>query len=518
MPAKDFIDAAPSAARALERCFQVYAVQTHLGARDAAGSYVWRSYADTGLEAACLAAGLAAPEGPVAIPRRGSVALCGGNRSEWLLADFACLYNDSMNTGIQEAWGQVKINQVLADAGASVAIVGTGSGALLLAAAKRSGDAPTLTHIVYMDGSGYGGAVDAAVKAAGLAACTYPEVVALGRRVFEGRAASVGRGHTHSGAGFAVTEQPGGWGEGPASHLGSGSTRGSGGESKGSGAGDVSSSSSSPSSSTSTSSAGVSSSCAWLEDKDDPEEIFTLIYTSGSSGGAPKAVATSKAVWRSTNCNSGYVGQLSSPDERRVCSYMSLAHGSDRGVCWFTSFAGGRVGFCRGEDGATGHAALLDDMRQVKPTFLLAFPNLWTDLYAMHKKKLDAAADALLLNSPFLDLVTPETTSAALRGLPAWDSLRSALLATRRGGVLRLRLLRLAREAMGNSLIIGVTGGSFTGSDVMRFISDIMTTGNEVRVVNSYGASEFPGIASATLASEWGFITYVPTMVERRGG
>ena len=63
---------------------------------------------------------------------------------------------------------------------------------------------------------------------------------------------------------------------------------------------------------------------------------------------------------------------------------------------------------------------------------------------------------------------------------------------------------------MGNSLIIGVTGGSFTGSDVMRFISDIMTTGNEVRVVNSYGASEFPGIASATLASEWGFITYVP--------
>ena len=51
-------------------------------------------------------------------------------------------------------------------------------------------------------------------------------------------------------------------------------------------------------------------------------------HARAGQAGPPKAVATSKKVWRSTNCNPGYLSQIPSVDERRVVSYMSLAHGT----------------------------------------------------------------------------------------------------------------------------------------------------------------------------------------------
>jgi hypothetical protein len=41
---------------------------------------------------------------------------------------------------------------------------------------------------------------------------------------------------------------------------------------------------------------------------------------------------------------------LSSLFCRRAVSYLALAHGADRGIAWQTTFAGGTLGFARGEE------------------------------------------------------------------------------------------------------------------------------------------------------------------------
>ena len=77
--------------------------------------FVWRTYADTGEEAAALAAGMAAA--PLALPRRSVVGIASPNCSEWLITDWACVFSDFISVGIHIHWDQSKLCHVLCDSG-----------------------------------------------------------------------------------------------------------------------------------------------------------------------------------------------------------------------------------------------------------------------------------------------------------------------------------------------------------------------------------------------------------------
>lgn len=75
-----------------------------------------------------------------------------------------------------------------------------------------------------------------------------------------------------------------------------------------------------------------------------PDQLFTLLFTSGSSG-KPKGVMISAETWRRDigdyppACRS-YAWPFVNP------SFIPLSHSSDRIRCWDTLGRGGRVGFC----------------------------------------------------------------------------------------------------------------------------------------------------------------------------
>ena len=130
---------------------------------------------------------------------------------------------------------------------------------------------------------------------------------------------------------------------------------------------------------------------------DEELEPFTYMYSSGTSG-APKAVATPKKTWRVTNCNPGPLGSISSPSDRRTVSYMSLAHGADRGICWLTSMAGGCLSFTTYPECTPEFYSQLGIIR---PTFFLAMSCTWQNIYSAYDSDLQLAIEQQLSKSDF---------------------------------------------------------------------------------------------------------------------
>eukprot|EP00659_Diplonema_papillatum_P012859 gene12859-19820_t len=224
-----------------------------------------------------------------------------------------------------------------------------------------------------------------------------------------------------------------------------------------------------------------------VDEDDDPDAMFTLMYSSGT-GGKPKAVATPKGTWRKTNCNPGPLGSISTPSDRRAVSYLSLAHGADRGVCWFTSMSGGSVAVVTEPESTEG---FFTQLRTAKPTFFLAMSCTWQDLYLQYLHDLDPAVDAELLHRVRGDLshcvweregmrpgeLRAKKDMAALASAvdhdnhPLWLKLRAALLRTRAGHAVANNVMNGIRDKLGGSLLIAVTGGAKTPKDVIHFIT-----------------------------------------------
>eukprot|EP00961_Rhodomonas_salina_P010571 142130-Rhodomonas_salina.1 len=208
-----------------------------------------------------------------------------------------------------------------------------------------------------------------------------------------------------------------------------------------------------------------------IDEAGDETDAYTLMFSSGTSGGPPKATVCSKKGWQSSNCNPGPFANIADVNERRAVSYLSLCHGADRGIAWQAVFAGGTIGFARGEEDLEG---CLEDIEVLRPVFFLGMASFWTALFQRHVSSLFPLVDAQLLamlqsdSAGALDDAGIVTASDAQRLFPSeWDRLRAAFLATRRGGHVRKTRLDLARREMGGELTACATGGSKTPAQVL---------------------------------------------------
>ena len=120
-----------------------------------------------------------------------------------------------------------------------------------------------------------------------------------------------------------------------------------------------------------------------------------------------------------------------------MVSYLSLAHGGDRGICWQAMFAGAKIGFARtishshhdsndipsiiisssgggssssdssiggGSSRAVSSAVvidavsmLLEDIQAICPTFFLGMPHFWSECHVLYTKELEILVTDIVL-------------------------------------------------------------------------------------------------------------------------
>ena len=119
-----------------------------------------------------------------------------------------------------------------------------------------------------------------------------------------------------------------------------------------------------------------------------------------------------------------------------MVSYLSLAHGGDRGICWQAMFAGAKIGFARtsshshhdsndipsssssssgdgsiSSDSSNSNSSravssavvidavsmLLEDIQAIRPTFFLGMPHFWSECHVLYTKELEISVTDIIL-------------------------------------------------------------------------------------------------------------------------
>ncbi|WP_107853089.1 AMP-binding protein [Oceanimonas marisflavi] len=137
-----------------------------------------------------------------------------------------------------------------------------------------------------------------------------------------------------------------------------------------------------------------------------PDELMTLVYTSGSTG-QPKGVMITHGAYAAA-CR-GILETTGLNSEDRAFSYLPLAHITERVyVLGASLYAGAQVGF------AHSLVTFVDNVKVISPTVFISVPRLWTNFRSGILKKLPESRLALLLRIPLVSGLVKKKIQAGL--------------------------------------------------------------------------------------------------------
>ena len=108
----------------------------------------------------------------------------------------------------------------------------------------------------------------------------------------------------------------------------------------------------------------------------DPEDVFMLCYTSGTTGDPKGVKLTHKALCICCQNNSFAVGDKPVNKDDVYFSYLPLAHVMEQGMMALTCLFGMSYGFYSGDV-----LKLMNDIALLKPTVFAAVPRIYNRIY-----------------------------------------------------------------------------------------------------------------------------------------
>jgi long-chain acyl-CoA synthetase len=201
----------------------------------------------------------------------------------------------------------------------------------------------------------------------------------------------------------------------------------------------------------------------------NPEDMATLVYTSGTTG-PPKACVLTHSNWVSTAHLYEQVLDLERPPVV-VFMFLPLAHSLARIIQMVTIDVGGTIAFWQRDP-----ARLLDDIREVEPTHLTSVPRVF--------EKIFSAASAGAEQSPVRGAIF-RWALATGRELGDRDPASVGWLARHRHALADRLVLSKVRGLFGDRLRLAMSGAAPISADVLGFFN-----ASGVTILEGWGLSE----------------------------